>query len=122
MFSAIKTVFARESEMLAGEESRKIKARKILVKVVNSLTSQSEIGGPMACMYLLNRPDHYTSHLFQCFYWRAYVNKVQKAFKEVKAIDGSIVNKSKPEQLVLTPNGGKLVCYNLVNYLPELFV
>ncbi|EKM50408.1 uncharacterized protein PHACADRAFT_105123 [Phanerochaete carnosa HHB-10118-sp] len=51
--------------MLAGQVSRAVKARKELTKVVNCLTSQSEIGGPRACMYLLNHPNHYTSHLFQ---------------------------------------------------------
>ena len=81
MFEAVKTVFKRESEMLAGEENRRMKARKVLVKVVNSLTSQSEIGGPMACMYLLNHPDHYTSHSFQRFLWRSYVHEVQKAWE-----------------------------------------
>ena len=61
--------------MLTGEESKKIKARKVLVKIVNSLTSQSEIGGPMACMYLLGHPDHYTSHTFKTCYWYPYLKE-----------------------------------------------
>ncbi|EKM49194.1 uncharacterized protein PHACADRAFT_54128, partial [Phanerochaete carnosa HHB-10118-sp] len=64
--------------MLAGQNNRVVKARKVLTQFVNSLTSQSEIGGPMACMYLLDYPDHYTSNLFQRFYWRSYVNEVRK--------------------------------------------
>ena len=62
MFEAIKTIFRQESELLAGDETKRVKARKVLTKVVNSLTSQSEISGPMACIYLLNHSDHYTSH------------------------------------------------------------
>ena len=64
MFKAVKTIFRRESELLAEDETKRVKARKVLTKVVNSLTSQSEIGGPIAYIYLLNHPDHYTSHSF----------------------------------------------------------
>ena len=109
MFETVKTIFKRETEMLAGEESKKIKARKVLVKIVNSLTSQSEIGGPMACMYLLGHPDHYTSHTFQRFYWRAYVNEVRKAWEVHNPIDDGIVNKAPPEKLVLTKSEDKVV-------------
>ncbi|KAI0336942.1 hypothetical protein BDW22DRAFT_1311671, partial [Trametopsis cervina] len=46
-----------------------------ITKVVNMLTSQSEIGSPMASMYLLKHPDHYTDHLFRRFYWKGYINE-----------------------------------------------
>ena len=64
MFEALKTVVNRENTLLKGSDSLHIKAYKILTKVVNSLISQSEIGTPMACMCLLDHPDHYTSYKF----------------------------------------------------------
>ncbi|KAI0338193.1 hypothetical protein BDW22DRAFT_1299193, partial [Trametopsis cervina] len=47
-----------------------------ITKIVNMLTSQSEIGSPMASMYLLKHPDHYTDHVFRRFYWKGYINEV----------------------------------------------
>ncbi|EIW51233.1 uncharacterized protein TRAVEDRAFT_81261, partial [Trametes versicolor FP-101664 SS1] len=44
-----------------------------ITKIVNSLTACSEIGGPMAAMYLLKHPDHYKSHKFRTCFWRGYV-------------------------------------------------
>ncbi|KIJ22997.1 hypothetical protein M422DRAFT_86308, partial [Sphaerobolus stellatus SS14] len=41
--------------------------------MVNNMTTKMEVGSPMACAYLLNHPDHYTSHKFRPFYWRQYV-------------------------------------------------
>ncbi|KLO04886.1 hypothetical protein SCHPADRAFT_806882, partial [Schizopora paradoxa] len=46
-----------------------------LTKLCNSLVSKLEIGAPMACMYLLGNPDHYTSHSFVNLYWRSFVNE-----------------------------------------------
>ncbi|KAF9563129.1 hypothetical protein CPC08DRAFT_600459, partial [Agrocybe pediades] len=40
-----------------------------------------EIGSPMACLYLLDNPDHYTSHTFVPFWWRSYVAHVKKYFE-----------------------------------------
>jgi len=50
---------------------------QIAVKIVNALTSKMEIGSPMACLYLLDNPDHYTSHTFVPFWWRTYVSEVR---------------------------------------------
>ncbi|KAG6913715.1 hypothetical protein DXG01_004724 [Tephrocybe rancida] len=41
-----------------------------------------EIGSPMASMYLLGNPGHYTSQDFVPFYWRNYVAEVQRAYEE----------------------------------------
>lgn len=64
IFEAVKTVFKRESEILNGTMESFTKARKLIVKTVNALTGKSEIGGPMASLYLLKHKDHYTSHTF----------------------------------------------------------
>ena len=73
IFEAIKNVFDRNSEMLGGSLDQKEKARRLLTQIVNNLTSKMEIGGPMASMYLLKNPDHYTNHKFQTFYWPNFV-------------------------------------------------
>ncbi|KAF6755124.1 hypothetical protein DFP72DRAFT_745796, partial [Ephemerocybe angulata] len=52
-------------------------ARKMLTKVVNSLSAKMEIGAPMAALYLLKNPDHYTSHQFIPFYWKNYHTYVE---------------------------------------------
>lgn len=74
MFDAIRTVFDRKSELLNGDKSREEKSRKLITNIVNSLTSSMEIGGPMASLYLLGNPDHYTNYKFRPFYWKPYVN------------------------------------------------
>ena len=79
IFEAVKNVFSRNSDIISSDMDRYQKARKVMTKIVNTLTSQSEIGSPMACMYLLKHPDHYTSHTFRRFYWKQYVNEVQEA-------------------------------------------
>ncbi|KAF6759527.1 hypothetical protein DFP72DRAFT_796259, partial [Ephemerocybe angulata] len=62
---------------IAKEERPGNGARQMLTKVVNSLSSKMEVGAPMAALYLLQNPDHYTSHQFVPFYWRNYFNYVQ---------------------------------------------
>ena len=73
IFEAVKSVFDRNSEMLGGSLDRKEKARILLTQIVNNLTSKMEIGAPMASMYLLKNPDHYTNHKFWTFYWPNFV-------------------------------------------------
>jgi hypothetical protein len=40
-----------------------------------------ELGAPMICMYLLDKPDHYTSHKFKPFHWKSFVSEAQKYWK-----------------------------------------
>jgi len=68
--------------MLGGTQTRKDKARRLITKIVNALTVKLEIGGPMASLYLLGNPDHYTNRDFVVFYWKSYVAEVLKAWKE----------------------------------------
>ncbi|KIM71375.1 hypothetical protein PILCRDRAFT_82854 [Piloderma croceum F 1598] len=68
--------------MLGGTQKRKDKARSLLTKIVNALTAKLEIGGPMASLYLLGNPDHYTNQNFIVFYWKSYVTEVLKAWKQ----------------------------------------
>ncbi|TFK77851.1 hypothetical protein K466DRAFT_454002, partial [Polyporus arcularius HHB13444] len=64
--------------LLGSSKSKQEKTRSLMTKIVNSLTASSEIGGPMAAMYLLRHPDHYTSHNFRPCYWRGYVYEIMR--------------------------------------------
>src|SRR5258708_18578695 len=75
IFDTIRSVFDKSSEMLGGTQKRKDKARSLLTKIVNAFTAKLEIGGPMASLYLLGNPDHYTNQNFIVFYWKSYVTE-----------------------------------------------
>ncbi len=78
MFDTIRGVFNKNQEYMNGDSSREEKSRKLITQVVNSLTSRLEIGSPMASLYLLGNPDHYTNYTFTVFYWQNYVSFVRK--------------------------------------------
>jgi hypothetical protein len=63
------------------------KARKLIVQIVNAMSAKMEMGGPMACMYLLGHEDHYTSHSFKTFFWKVYVNQVRNIWEKEDAMD-----------------------------------
>ncbi|KAJ7102080.1 hypothetical protein C8R44DRAFT_555561, partial [Mycena epipterygia] len=73
MFASVYHVFEKNSEMLGGNWEEKDTARHLMRKMVNSMSSKMEIGSPMASMYLLGHPDHYASHKYVTFWWKAYV-------------------------------------------------
>ncbi|KAI0825468.1 hypothetical protein BC629DRAFT_1270708, partial [Irpex lacteus] len=73
LMATLPQVFTRNMEEPVQGEDRLKKGRSVITKIVNALTAKSEIGSPMASMYLLKHADHYTSHMFQRFYWRPYV-------------------------------------------------
>ena len=60
------------------------KARKLVTQITNSLTAKLEIEGPMASLYLLGNPDHYTSHKFIPVYWKNYVREVLNSWKLIQ--------------------------------------
>lgn len=76
IFSSAYDVFEKNSELLTGDIKHHESARKLILKIVNTLSSKMEIGSPMASMYLLGNPDHYTSHDFVLFWWKSYVSDV----------------------------------------------
>jgi hypothetical protein len=65
--------------------------RRLILKIVNSLNAKMEISSPMASMYLLGNPDHYTGHQLVCFWWKSYVTYLQRS------IDGSKPSKLSSE-------------------------
>jgi Helitron helicase-like domain at N-terminus/PIF1-like helicase len=78
IFSSAYDVYEKNSEMIGGDKNTEETARKLLLKIVNSLTAKMEIGSPMACLYLLDNPDHYTSHEFAVCWWRNYVSEIMR--------------------------------------------
>jgi len=107
IFEAVKSVFDRNSEMLEGSLDRKEKARILLTQIVNNLTSKMEIGGPMASMYLLKNPDHYTNHKFQTFYWPNFVQAARHAWNPNSEECGE-------DQLVLLKIKGRIIGHTLI--------
>ncbi|TFK72353.1 hypothetical protein BDN72DRAFT_763510, partial [Pluteus cervinus] len=79
-----------------------------MAKIVNSFTSKMEVGSPMASLYLLGNPDHYTSHTFIPFYWQGYVHEVGKAWPE----DGESLYR---EKVTLFKKGNRILGLSLVN-------
>ncbi|KAF4618021.1 hypothetical protein D9613_012865 [Agrocybe pediades] len=79
VFSSTYDVYSKNSELI-GERVQEggEAARTLIMKIVNSLASKMEIGSPMAWLYLLENPDHYTSHTFVPFWWRSYVSHVKR--------------------------------------------
>jgi hypothetical protein len=75
-------MFQRHSEVIGGSDGRKDKARKLMTKIVNSLSAKLEIGSPMASMYLLGNPDHYTNFNFVPVYWQSFVREVRKPWEQ----------------------------------------
>ena len=79
IFATAYNVFDRNANLESGEKSRTDDARKLILKIVNALSSKMEIGSPMASMYLLKNPDHYTSHRFIPFFWKSFVNDITRS-------------------------------------------
>jgi hypothetical protein len=91
IFDAIRGIFDRNSEMIGGNLARKEKARSLLTQIVNNLTAKMEIGAPMACLYLLGNPDHYTNHKFVVFYWKNYVSEVLRSWRTDNTVENEKV-------------------------------
>jgi Helitron helicase-like domain at N-terminus/PIF1-like helicase len=106
IFETIKSVFDKTTVVVRGELHRKEHARKLLTSIVNSLTVKMEIGSPMACAYLLENGDHYTSHRFRSFFWYRYVRRV---LCDCASDDSLTDNAQFSETLLLAKNGDKVV-------------
>ena len=119
MFDTIRQVFERNETLLTVKENMQNSARSLVTKMVNALTAKLEIGSPMASMYLLGNPDHYTSHKFVNFYWRSFVREARSVFSTpLEEIDDT------PEKVMLNKSKGKFVALSNVHdyiYRPSIF-
>jgi hypothetical protein len=102
IFDSIKAVFTKNREMIGSSLPSKEKARQLMSKVVNLLSTKMEMGAPMICMYLLGNPDHYTDHTFIPFYWQSFVSEVLRAWHTE---DDNIIN----EKIVLIKQKGSVI-------------
>ena len=66
-----------------------------------------KIGGPMASMYLLKNPDHYTNHRFQTVYWPNFVQAARHAWNPDSEECGE-------DQLVLLKIKGRIIGHTLI--------
>ena len=104
IFDTVRALFQKNSEMIGGSDSRTEKARRLMTKIVNSLSAKLEIGTPMACMYLLGNPDHYTNMRFALFFWQGYLQEVRKAWPSENND-----TEERPEKLKLLKKNGCIV-------------
>jgi hypothetical protein len=121
-FDAVRQVFNRNSEMIGGNADRQITARQLMTKMVNALTARMEIGSPMASLYLLGNPDHYTSHKFTLFYWKNFVREARNPWittTENDTMESAVLNEREmPEKLVLQKYEGTYVgLSNVYDYI-----
>ncbi|KAF5331416.1 hypothetical protein D9611_011867 [Ephemerocybe angulata] len=109
VFQATYDSFVKNEKVLdkTNEQRPGNGARQMIMKVVNSLSSKMEIGAPMAALYLLQNPDHYTSHEFVPFYWKNYLNYVQAQWKALTdmAEPGEYDIDTLPEDVGIVRNG-----------------
>ena len=119
MFDTIRQIFERNETLLTAKENMQNSARSLVTKMVNALTAKLEIGSPMASMYLLGNPDHYTSHEFVNFYWRSFVREACSVFSTpLEEIDNI------PEKVMLNKSKGRFVALSNVHdyiYRPSVF-
>jgi hypothetical protein len=116
LFGSMYDVFEKQSESgLPLPLERSDGARRLLLKLINSLSSKMEIGSPMASMYLLGHPDHYTSHEFVPFWWRMYVNEVKRYWEPAVQYCADVENLDDAEEhstqdnVILTKHDGQYV-------------
>jgi hypothetical protein len=87
IFDTVRNVYRKNNEIINGSAEQGEMARKVMNKIVNALSARMEIGGPMACMYLLGHPDHYTDHRFHYINWNAYVSHVENELNQMEHDD-----------------------------------
>jgi hypothetical protein len=123
VFDVVKSIFDKNSEMIGGDLKRREKVRKIFTQVVNSLTAKLEIGGPMASLYVLGNPDHYTGHTFIPFYWKGYVREVLDTWKD--DVESSIPDlRDVRDSVVINKSEGRFIGISKISdyvYRPETY-
>ncbi|KAJ7723247.1 hypothetical protein B0H16DRAFT_1334249, partial [Mycena metata] len=108
LFASVFQVFQDNTDMLHGDEKESERSRRLVMKMVNSLSTKMEIGSPMASMYVLGHPDHYSSHTYVPFAWRSYALFV-KAFWAADEVDLDDDKQTSEEKVMLTKHNGQFV-------------
>ena len=103
IFDSIRSVFHKNGEMIGGTLPMQEKAHRIMTKIVNLLSAKAEMGSPMICMYLLENPDHYTSHTFVPFYWQSFAQVRQDFDADEQEVQKITLIKKKGKIVGLSP-------------------
>ena len=115
-FDTIRQVLEKNSELINGTVDSQTSTRMLMTKMINALGAKMEMGSPMAAMYLLGNPDHYTSHTFTDVYWRNYVREARSIWET------SSEEPDTTDKVVLVSSGGRLIGVSKVNdyvYRPD---
>jgi hypothetical protein len=119
IFETVRSMFQKHSDIIGGSDTRNHKARKLMTRIVNSLSAKMEIGSPMACMYLLGNPDHYTDHVFVPFYWQSFVREARKPWEQLEMCaqaDSDLnTNMEHPEKLAIFKCKGRVIGFSPVH-------
>ena len=125
MFDTIRRIIVKKKDIVDDDSiEQSDKVRKLMTGIVNSLTVGMEIGAPMASLYLLEHPDHYTSHRYRPFYWKSYVSHCYSTVEtneSVHAVDDKSLTSGdmrSDNKLMLMGTGNKIVGYsNMQDYI-----
>ncbi|KAJ7182678.1 hypothetical protein C8R43DRAFT_868814, partial [Mycena crocata] len=109
MFASVYNVFEKETELLGGSAKDKDNARHLMRKMVNSMSSKMEIGSPMASMYLLGNPDHYTSHKYVTFAWRPYLQFIRAHWVRDIVVEDEEERKNDEEKVPISKQEGRFI-------------
>ncbi|KAJ7080290.1 hypothetical protein C8R43DRAFT_837715, partial [Mycena crocata] len=93
----------------------------LIMQMVNSLTSKLQIGSPMASLYLLGNPDHYTNLTFKVMWWKSYVSEVNKPWADSRETEAEEIGST---DVPVMNNDGELVATTNVDdyvYRPESY-
>lgn len=111
IFDTVRSVLAGSAELIAKSETRALAAKKVITRIVNALTSQQEVGGPMICSHLMGHPDHYTDKRFQPCYWYSYVLTVDHAW----TVPDESAEMAASEQVAMSAVGSEIRPYSKVD-------
>lgn len=78
VFQTVREAFQKQNSNPPLPGSDKEAARRMITRIVNSLTAKSDIGAPFICAHLLGQPDHYTNRHFKTVYWMTYLRHIQR--------------------------------------------
>ncbi|KAJ7858194.1 hypothetical protein B0H13DRAFT_1640619, partial [Mycena leptocephala] len=97
MFDTIRSVLDKTNSSFGSVGKARDNTRTLIMQMVNSLTSKLQIGSPMASLYLLGNPDHYTNLTFKVCWWKSYVSDVRRAWEDA----------AEPAMPVISPEASK---------------
>ena len=83
-----------------------------MTKIVNCLSVKMEMGSPMICLYLLDNPDHYTSHVFVPFYWQSFVSKAHATLNTPSEQPPQHPTDDMPEKVVILQQQNGIVPFS----------